>query len=158
MSTTREEPKMIDALPAKDKRKLQGLIEERAVLGYAFSYRQLHKLLAHYISNETELLDALHNCIEAVDDKQEKEAKAGLNDGIAEILQAHELRGVRTADPFGDAIDTAAYSSSTSSLSKTKLVELAPSYGISTTKMLDLIEKSTTSTEYAAVRITRVKE
>jgi len=127
------------------RKKLEGLLHERAVLGYAFSYSKLFSLVSQFMENDEAAHTAIQDCILAIDDESEKDVKKDLNDRIAAIYSENDLSSLRAVDPFGRKMDFLLYESKTASqLSKTKLVEYAPEFGISTKKALSWIEKSTT--------------
>jgi hypothetical protein len=140
--------------------KLEKLLHEKAVLGYGFSYTKLHKLLADVGVDANEIDPMLQDCILAVDDASHKDAKTDLNDRISAIYAEEDLKSLRAADPFGRKMDFLLYESKTApQLSKTKLVEMAPKFNISTKRAIEWIEASTTPGKpYIALVARGVKE
>ena len=150
-------PELTD-LNKKVRDKLQPLLHEKAVMGYAFSYSKLLALLTRMGAEDPNL--EISKCILAVDSKSEDEAKSKVNDKIAAIYSEEELKSLRSEDPFGRRMDYMIYESTTPArLNSTKLVEIAPSLGISTKKALELVAKATTpGSPYVAVVARAVKE
>lgn len=151
-------PPDLTDIERKDRAKLQKLFFERAVLGYAFSYSKLLKLMLKIGFDEKEAHAELQDCIIAFDTNQEEEAKRDVNNKLSAIFAENGVKGVRTEDPFGRKMDCSAYESSSSSFSQKRALELGPTFGLATATLARLFEKATTKTPYVAVRMVAVKE
>jgi len=148
-------------IPSKERRKLEKLLFERDVLGYAFSYAKLFRLIESLGNYSDEDIHAsLQDCILAFDTPQEDEAKKDLNDRISAILTEHGLKGLRSPDPFGRLMDLSMYeSTSAPRFNRDKAVEIAPSLGVSTTKILEILERATSPGKtFAAVKVQAVRQ
>lgn len=153
------EPNTISDVPSKERDKLRRYLHERDVLGYAFSYSKLFKLVSTFLDKE-DTHEALQDCILAFDTSQEDETKKELNDKISEILLENGMKGIRSPDPFNRLMDCTIYeSTSAPRFNRNKAIEIAPKYGVSTSKMMEILEASTTpGSQFVAVRVVAVKE
>ncbi len=148
-------------IPAKERRKLETLIHERDVLGYAFSYKKLFRLIEGLGSySDDDIHAALQDCILAFDTPQEDDAKKDLNDRITAILAEHGLQSMRSPDPFGRLMDVLVYESrSGPKFNRDKAVEIAPTLGVSTTKIMEILERATSPGKpFVAVKVQAVKQ
>lgn len=149
----------IKDIPATKHRKLKDLIHERAVLGYGFSFKKLYRLITKFVPETDEALVLIHNCISAVDDKEQKAVQSELNDGISAIYTEHGVKSLRDSDPFGRTLDIGILENSgIPRIDKNRMLEVAPTLGISTSKIIELIEKSTVKTPFVTVSVRGVKE
>jgi len=154
-------PTLFD-LPSAEAKKLRKLLFERDVLGYAFSYAALLKLVTSLQPNadESEAVEAIFGCVAACKDDEEKTVKDGLKEKIGEIFLTHDIKAVRHEDPFGRKMDCILYETKTPSrLDQKKMVEMAPQFKIPTGKLMELMEAATKPGEpYVAMKVVEVKE
>lgn len=151
-------PAELSDLNRKDRTKLESLLQERAVLGYAFSYTKLHRLLESLVEDADA---AIQDCISAVDDDSLKTAKSDLTDRISAIYAENNLSSVLFQDPFGRKMNSCLYESKTGArLNQTKMVESAPGLiNVSSAKIQKLIDACTEpGKSYTALRLMAVKE
>ena len=146
----------IDTLPAPDRKKMTALLAERAMFGLVFSYKKLLKLAGS--------VDKIKECISAMDEDEAKEERHLINDGISQImaenLQPNDKGNIslRGPDQFGVVRDLIfMQSKGTPSISRTRLMELAPKYKISTDVAAKWIEEATTRTPFTTVQCRKVK-
>lgn len=149
-------------VPSKERAALKKLLYERAVLGFSFSYSKLFKLLTSHNGDkedpEAAALSDIERCILAHDDTELKGVKQDINDQITALMGAHDIRSLEITDPWETKRRFTYYESSTSSLNKNLMVQKGPSLGISTDKVLTLIESCTVTSKYTALRCEKVKE
>lgn len=152
-----EDRKSLLDIARAQRQKLSKLLFERIVLGYAFSYSKLYKLLESCGMDDEEIRVQLSKCILATGDEEEKTVKADLNDQISSIYVQNDIKSLREADPFGRVKDCGVYESKSVILNKSKLIENAPTFGISTSKIMELIAASTITTPFVAMSVREVK-
>lgn len=154
-----DKPAELRDIERKDRAKLNKWLMERCFIGYGLSYSKLKSLLCRFIGDD-EVDEAIQDCVLAFDDATCKDVVDGINKEISSILLNNGLQGLRFHDQFNRQMTTTLYESSSGSrLNKDKMVELGPSIGISTDKVMKLIEISTTpGKSYTALRVQAVKE
>ncbi len=147
-------------IPAAEAKKLKKLLFERDFLGYALSYAALSKLLGRYIPDDTEMAEMLSGCIAAFTSEDETTAKDELRGRIGDIFLNHDIKSVRHEDMFGRNMDCVLYeSTSGAKLDKTRMLELAPKFGISITKLKELMDAATEPGKpFVAMKVVEVKE
>lgn len=151
----------ISDVPKKDRQKLLYLLHERESLSYSFSYKKLMKVLTDGAGiDEADAVELLGSCIVARTGEEAEVVKKELNEKISQLLTDNDLIAVRSPDPWGRLMDTVIYTSrSGGRFSASAAVEVGPSMGISTEKVLALIAKSTSEgKEYTTLKVAPVKE
>lgn len=140
----------IESLPTPDRKKLTRLLNDRAMFGLLFSYTKLLKAVGS--------VDTIKACISAADEDEAKEEKTRINDGISEVLSENSITAVRGPDQFGLVRDLIYIESKgTPVINRTRAIELAPKYGLSTAKAMEWLEAATTRTPFSTVQCRKVK-
>lgn len=155
------EPNGIDAIRKKaDREKLAKLLQERAVLAYAFSWGRLIeriKVLAPKAS-EADVVSALFNSVAAFTDDQAKELKAELNEKIADLFTEYDQKTIRHVDPFGRQKDFIMQEGTSTSCPQKRVMEVAVSkYGLNADKLAKAFEDATERKKFVTVQARDVR-
>lgn len=116
-------------VPKSKREKLKALLDERAVLSYAFSYKRLAKLLDHLDCQDIHL--ELAQCVLAYKEDDAKEIKDELNDRIQGLFLECDLTASETGaitlnepDPFGNMRDFVYMKSNSTSFSQSECIAM----------------------------------
>lgn len=150
-------PSDIKDIPSKQREKLKGLLKERTVLGYAFSYRQLHRLLSLLGSEDPD--SDINTCIVAMGSDETDRVRKSLNEQITGIFEENGIKTLRDVDPFGNRMDYVYMETTTTSFNRSRFAELAiAKLKVPADKLQAVMEEATTKTPIVTLQCRKVKE
>lgn len=118
-------PKTINDLPRDVRKEFERLAFERSVLGYAFSFERLVKLLSSTGLSREEATTHLEACIVAWKEDEAKKLKESIGDKITNIYTENGIdKTLRYLDPFDRPKDYIMAEGTAVSMSQNKAIEL----------------------------------
>lgn len=143
----------------KQRREMQELLWEKAVLSYSFSYKKLRSMLAEAgVDEDDTAAQLLQDCITAFDAKQLEQAKEDINDRIAEILLDIDQTSLRAPDPFGKEKDLSMFPSQSTSFSRDKALQVAPTFGVTAETLNRIFDRATSKKDIVIIKLQAVRK